>query len=362
MENQKIRILIKRITFSLLFFGITTMNNAQDFQIKHIYTPVVKTLGQHSTVVTFPVYYPIAISNDDYVLTKNLSGIFSIKSDEFGIFKAPLTEEMKRRMIEVNRILGIPKIEKFLATKNKERDFIYVLDNNTSRQKNGTIEGFQIYDKWNTDEFIKHGKQSQVKHSKLISDFISDLEDIGYSKNTEKFADFYGTTNIIPKKEGLEVILTLKNVGPFDITFSNPSKWGDIIDLEEPFDENKIWYEVRLGAQCHEKSCWTRFALMPENLIKDDFKPEELARSDFKIESNGERNFRYLIPYNKITTTFTNGEVNTNRTKEGYIHFDQGLALKLTFWNMYVSFGDIFSKQVWKEEKSSQVKSWINLQ
>lgn len=55
---------------------------------------------------------------------------------------------------------------------------------------------------------------------------------------------------------------------------------------------------------------------MPENLIKDDFKPEELARSYFKIESNGERSFRYLIPYNKITTTFTNGEVNTNRTKK----------------------------------------------
>ena len=44
------------------------------------------------------------------------------------------------------------------------------------------------------------------------------------------------------EKEGLEVILTLKNVGPFDVTFSNPSHWGDIANLEEPFNENKIWY------------------------------------------------------------------------------------------------------------------------
>ena len=362
MENQKNRSLIKTIILYFLFLGIITMSYAEKFEIKHRYIQVEKTFNQTFNILMPPSYYGVTISNDDYVITKNLSGIFSVKSDDFGIFKAPLTEEMKRRMKEVNRILRIPKIEKILATTNEEKAFTYVLDNNTQREKNETIVGFKIYDRWDNDEFLKYGKQSQVKHSKLISDFISDLEDIGYSKNNEKFADFYGTTNIIPKKEGLEVILTLKNVGPFDITFSNPSKWGDIVDLEEPFDENKIWYEVRLGAQCHEKSCWTRFALMPENLIKDDFKAEELARSYFKIESNGERSFRYLIPYNKITTTFTNGEVNTNRTKEGYIHFDQGLALKLTFWNMYVSFGDIFSKQVWKEEKSSQVKGWINLQ
>ncbi len=30
---------------------------------------------------------------------------------------------------------------------------------------------------------------------------------------------------------------------------------------------------------------------------------------------------------------------------------------------MYINFGSIFSKEkVWKEEKSSQVKGWVNLE
>ncbi len=358
MDNQKISKLIKKITFCFLLFGITTMNYAENFKIKHRYVQV-----NHSFGIPMQTWkHEIFVSNDDYIVTGRLSDIFSIKSDDFGVFKVPLTADLKKTMYEVNKILRIPKIDKILATSKKEKDFYYVLDHDTPQKKYATIQGFEIYNKWNINEYLKYGKKNQANFSQKISDFIEDLDRFGYSKEKKKFADFYGTTNIIPRKEGLEVILTLKNVGPFDVTFSNPSHWGDIANLEEPFNENKIWYEVRLGAQCHEKSCWTRLALQSEYLIKNDFSPEELAKYYFILKSNSERNFRYLIPYNKITTTFTNGEINTNRTKEGYIHFDQGLALKLTFWNMDVDFGGVFSKRVWKEEKESQIKGWINLE
>lgn len=358
MDNQKISKLIKKITFCFLLFGITTMNYAEKFKIKHKYTDIVKTLSPPMSTSS----NTIVISNDDNIIIDHLTDVFSVKSDEFGIFKVPLTEAMKVKTKEVNQLLRMPYVEKLLATKNKEKSFSYVLDINTQREKFGTIEGLEITRDWNLEHFLKYGSTKQAKNSQKISQFYIDLIENYYSKDRFKFADFYGTTNIIPRKEGLEVILTLKNVGPFDVTFSNPSHWGDIANLEEPFNENKIWYEVRLGAQCHEKSCWTRLALQSEYLIKNDFSPEELAKYYFILKSNSERNFRYLIPYNKITTTFTNGEINSNRTKEGYIHFDQGLALKLTFWNMDVDFGGVFSKRVWKEEKESQIKGWINLE
>lgn len=359
MDNQKIRKLIKKIMFCFLLFGITTMNYAENFKIKHKYARINHTFG----IPMQTWQYIIVVSNNNDVITDTLSDTSLVmSSDKFGIYKTPLTTELKKRMFEVNKILRLPNIDKILATKKKEKDFHYVLDRDTVNQKYGTIDGFEIYYPWNINEYLKHGKKNHAKLSQQISDFVADLSLLGYSEARVKFADFYGIPNIIPKKEGLEVILTLKNVGPFDVTFSNPSHWGDIANLEEPFNENKIWYEVRLGAQCHENSCWTRLALQSEYLIKNDFSLEELAKYYFILKSNSERNFRYLIPYNKITTTFTNGEINSNRTKEGYIHFDQGLALKLTFWNMDVDFGGVFSKRVWKEEKESQIKGWINLE
>lgn len=362
MENQKNRSLIKTIILYFLFLGIITMSYAENFEIKHRYIQVEKTFNQTFNILMPPSYYGVTISNDDYVITKNLSGIFSVKSDDFGIFKAPLTEEMKRKMKEVNRILRIPKIEKILATTNEEKAFTYVLDNNTQREKNETIVGFKIYDRWDNDEFLKYGKQSQVKHSKLISDFISDLEDIGYSKNNEKFADFYGTTNIIPKKEGLEVILTLKNVGPFDVTLSNPKSWEAIPKVGEEVNTDKTWYEIVFGGLYKDVSWTTRFGLENKYLIKDELQSDQALYGSFIVKSNAERALRFLVPYKDIEFRSNTGLIDGNRTKERYVLLDYHAGVLDSSWSMYIDFGGIFSQRVWKAEKTSTVKGWINLE
>lgn len=45
MDNQKIRKLIKKITFCFLLFGITTMNYAENFMIKHSYVEINHSFG-----------------------------------------------------------------------------------------------------------------------------------------------------------------------------------------------------------------------------------------------------------------------------------------------------------------------------
>ena len=240
MENQKNRNLIKRIVFSLILFGITTMNYAEKFRIKHIYAPVVQVLGQHSTTVTFPVYYPIAISNDDYAITENLSDTFSIKSDDFGIYKVLLSEEMNERTKEINKILTMPNVEKILITNDPKRDLWYQLNKDQPKftmQK--FIKGFRRSNTIDLGDFHNQQERRKAQRTIQVSNYISDLAQIGYSKNKVKFADFYGTTNIIPKKEGLEVILTLKNVGPFDVTLSNPKEWEAIPKVGEEVNTDK---------------------------------------------------------------------------------------------------------------------------
>ena len=142
MDDQKIIKPIKSAIISLLLFGATTMIYADQFHIKHIYSPVVQVLGMHSQEVTFPVSYPIAISDDDYVIVENLRSIRSsiIDSDEFGIYKAPLSADMIKRKNEVNKILSIPRIENVLATNNQNNDLIYTLNNESKEQKNKGVD------------------------------------------------------------------------------------------------------------------------------------------------------------------------------------------------------------------------------
>ncbi|WP_227565801.1 hypothetical protein [Acinetobacter bereziniae] len=107
------------------------MNYAENFKIKHRYVQV-----NHSFGIPMQTWkHEIVVSNDDYIVTGRLSDIFSIKSDDFGVFKVPLTADLKKTLYEVNKILRIPKIDKILATSKKEKDFYYVLDHDTPQKK-----------------------------------------------------------------------------------------------------------------------------------------------------------------------------------------------------------------------------------
>lgn len=362
MDDQKIIKPIKSAIISLFLFGATTMSYAEHFHIKHIYSPIVQAPGIHSPTATIPVSYPIAISDDDYVIVGNLRSITSsiIDSDEFGIYKTPLSTDMRKRKNEVNKILGIPRIENVLATNNKNNDLAYTLDNESKQQKSEALRGFKVYSTWNTDEFLKYGKKSQVKSSQTISTFISDLEDLGESKDRVKFADFYGVTNIIPKKEGLEVDITFKNVGPFDVKFGN---FKDIEDIskDQYYDRyNKKWYELRIGGVYKEEGLWFRIFLLPDFLIKDCLSSDEISNGTITVKSNSERIIKFLVPYKNIKAKPSSAKADINRTKEGYILLDHNAAIVQSNWNMRVSFG-LFSEETWKEEKPVQIKDWVNL-
>ena len=363
MENKKIRILIKRIAFSLILFGITTMNYAENFRVKHIYAPVVQVLGQHSTTVTFPVYYPIAISNDDYAITENLSDAFSIKSDDFGIYKVPLSKEMKEKTKEINKILTMPDIEKTLITNDSKSDLWYQLNKDQPKltmQK--FIKGFRRSNTIDLDDFHNLKERRKAQRTIQVSNYISDLAQIGYSKNKVKFADFYGAINIIPKKEGLEVILTLKNVGPFDVTLSNPKEWEAIPKVGDEVNTDKTWYEVVFGGLYKDVSWTTRFGLENKYLIKDELQSDQALYGSFIVKSNTERTLRFLVPYKDIEFRSNTGLIDGNRTKEGYVLLDYHAGVLDSSWIMNIDFGGVFSQRVWKEEKNSTVKSWINLQ
>lgn len=119
---------------------------------------------------------------------------------------------------------------------------------------------------------------------------------------------------------------------------------------------------LKLGGLYNDLGCWIRILLLSDYLIKDNLTQNELKGSSLEVKSNSEKIIKFLVPYKKIKVELTNGEIDTNRTKEGYIHFDHNAAIILSDWSMHIDFGSIFSQRVWKEEKSSQVKGWINLQ
>ena len=177
-----------------------------------------------------------------------------------------------------------------------------------------------------------------------------------------KFADFYGTTNIFPKSNGLEVILALKNVGPFDVTITNPKEWGEIPKVGEDVNTDHTWYEIVFGGLYKDISWTTRFGLESKYLIKDEIQSVKALHGDFVIKSNSIRVLRFLIPYQDIKFRSNTGEIDGNRTKQGYVLLDYQAGVLDSNWNMHVNFGNFFSKRTWKEEKSSQVKSWVNLE
>ncbi len=76
MDNQKISKLIKKITFCFLLFGITTMNYAEKFKIKHKYTDIVKTVLSPPMSTSSNT---IVISNDDNIIIDHLTDVFSSK-------------------------------------------------------------------------------------------------------------------------------------------------------------------------------------------------------------------------------------------------------------------------------------------
>ena len=359
MENQKIRVLTQIIALSFLFCGITTMNYAENFNIKYSYTDVVKTINPPMSIS----YNTIAISNDNSIVIDHLSDVFSIKSDEFGIYKTPLSEEMKVKMQEINKLLRVSNIEKILATDNEKRDFIYVLDNdNVQFRKQKIIKGLEIVENWDKNQFLKYGNPKQAQSSQKISQFYIDLVKNFHSQPKVKVADFYGTTNIIPKKEGLEVILTLKNVGPFDVTLSNPKSWEAIPKVGEEVNTDKTWYEIVFGGLYKDVSWTTRFGLENKYLIKDELQSDQALYGSFIVKSNSERTLRFLVPYQDIQFRSNTGLIDGNRTKEGYILLDYHAGVLDSSWIMYIDFGGIFSQRVWKAEKTSTVKGWINLE
>lgn len=363
MGNQKIINGIKQIAFSFFFFGITTMNHAENFEIKHIYTPVVKVLGQHSSAVTFPVYYPIAISNDNYVITENLSDTFAIKSEDFGIYKTPLTEDMKKRMNEVNKILRMPYVKKMVLTNDPKRDLWYQLDiNNLQIKMNKYIEGFQRTDTISLENFHSQPERKKAERTIQISNYISDLAKVGYSGNKKKLADFYGITNIIPKKEGLEVTVTLRNIGPFDVEVNSPKEWGGIPKVGEEVNTDKTWYEIIFGGLYKDISWTTRFGLENKYLIKNELQSDKALYGYFIVKSNSERKLCFLVPYQDIEFRSNTGEIDGNRTKEGYVLLDYHTGVLDSSWSMHVNFGDVFSQRTWKEEKTATVKGWVNLE
>ncbi|RKG40827.1 hypothetical protein [Acinetobacter rongchengensis] len=346
----------KKLLSFFLFFGITITSYADDFQIKHIYVPIVRIYTPPMSTARFP----IAISTDNDVITAEING--KVSNDDFGVFKTPLSIEMKNRMLEINRLLRLPHIEKILITNNPNGDFWYKLDvNHSELTKQNLLKDFEVDDHAKTESSNKSHNLKE-KNSQAISQYFFDLVDIGYSKDKVKFADFYGITNIIPKDYGLLVVLTLKNVGPFDVTLSNPKEWQDILKDEFYEKYEKKWYELNIGGLYKGEGCWMHFTLLPKYLIKEDLNQEELSGDSLKISSNSERVIRFLIPYKEIKVKLNNGDVDTNRTKEGYIHLDHNAAIILSNWNLDISFGDLFSKRTWKEEKSSQVKGWVNLE
>lgn len=355
MGNQKNRCLIKKTIISFLILGITTMNYADNFQIKHIYAPIVRIFTPPMSTASFP----IAISTDNDVITADING--KVSNDDFGVFKTPLSVEMKSKMIQINRLLRLPHIEKNLITNNPRGDFWYKLDvNHPEVTKQNLLKDFEIDDHVKT-ESPKNSQSLKEKNSQAISQYFFDLVNIGYSKDKVKFADFYGITNITTKEYGLLVILTLKNVGPFDVTLTNPKEWQDILSDEYYDKYEKKWYELNIGGLYKGEGCWMNFTLLPSYLVKEDLSQNELSGDTLMIKSNSERVIRFLIPYKDIKVKLNNGEVDTNRTKEGYIHLDHNAAIILSNWNLDISFGNLFSKRTWKEEKSSQVKGWVNL-
>ena len=351
----------KLLTFFLLF-GITTINYAENFYIKHEYTQVFKTFDPPMSIW----YDKIAISNDDYIITDRLSDISRIESDVFGVYKTPLTIEMKKRMVEINKLFRLPHIEEILATSNKQRDFIYVLDMNNTEMKQiemiKMISGLEVTSDWDLDKFLKYGNRSQAKNHEKISQFIIDLIDNGISKNKVKFADFYGTTNILPKNNGLEVTLTLKNIGPFDVTITNPKEWGEIPKVGEDVNTDHFWYEIIFGGLYKDISWTTRFGLEGKYLIKDEFQSEKALQGYFVIKSNSVRVVRFLIPYKEIKFRSNTGEIDGNRTKQGYVLLDYQAGVLDSSWNLDIYFGNLFSDRTWKEEKTSLVKGWVNLE
>ena len=361
MGNQKIKHLIFKIfTFIFIFLGQMTMSYAENFDVKHLYSRTIKSIGiPYSETV-----YTTVISTDDNIITENLISMMSekIDSDTFGIFKSPLSEKMKQRTIEINQFLNFKSIEEKLTVDNDQFDFYYRININRPQiTRSKLIGGFNFdLDLQYRNSNIQKEREKE-KNTLKINQYLSDLGVNGRSQKT-KFADFYGIANIIPKDYGLLVVLTLKNVGPFDVTLTNPKEWQDILKDEFYEKYEKKWYELNIGGLYKGEGCWMRFTLLPKYLIKEDLNQEELSGDSLKISSNSERVIRFLIPYKEIKVKLNNGDVDTNRTKEGYIHLDHNAAIILSNWNLDISFGDLFSKRTWKEEKSSQVKGWVNLE
>lgn len=169
------------------------------------------------------------------------------------------------------------------------------------------------------------------------------------------------TLFLIPKKEGLEVILTLKNVGPFDVTLSNPKEWEAIPKVGEEVNTDKTWYEVVFGGLYRDVSWTTRFGLENKYLIKDELHPDQALHDYFIVKSNSERTLRFLVPYQYIQFRSNTGLIDGNRTKEGYV-LDYQAGVLDSSWSMYINFRGFSSKRVWKAEKTSTVKGWVNLQ
>ncbi|RKG40828.1 hypothetical protein [Acinetobacter rongchengensis] len=357
MGNQKIKYLIKKILISFLFFGITTMNYADNFQIKHIYTINTYILSHHISSSSSS----IVISSNNDVITDNLSGIFEIQSNEFGIFKVPLNTEMKQKMLDVNKLLRMPYIEKNLITNNPERGFSYQLNvDQPEIMKSQFIQGLQRNE--NINNFNTQQERNKAQHTIKVNDFIMDLVLYGISKNKVKFADFYGTTNIFPKSNGLEVILALKNVGPFDVTITNPKEWGEIPKVGEDVNTDHTWYEIVFGGLYKDISWTTRFGLESKYLIKDEIQSEKVLHGDFVIKSNSIRVLRFLIPYQDIKFRSNTGEIDGNRTKQGYVLLDYQAGVLDSNWNFDINFGGVFSDRTWKVEKTSLVRGWVNLE
>ena len=337
------------------------MSYAEYFHIKHIYSPIVQVFGMHSQEVTFPVSYPIAISDDGYVIVENLRSITSsiIDSDEFGIYKAPLSTDMRQRKNEVNKTLSMPYIENALITDDPKSDLQYQLNIDQPNAVEKLIKGFKRSDNISLVNYKGRKKQS-AERTIRISDYISDLAEVGYGKDRVKFADFYGVPSITPKKEGLEIALTFKNVGPFDVKFGNLKDLEDI-SKDQYYDRyNKKWYEIRIGGVYKEDGLWFRFFLLPDYLIKDCLSSHEISNGTITVKSNSEKIIKFLVPYKNIKAKPSGVKADVNRTKEGYILLDHNAAIVQSNWNMRVSFG-LFSQETWKEEKSVQIKDWINL-
>lgn len=325
--------MLKIYILIILIWG-TTMTHAEDLfnRVKYLYT--------YDRIR--PEHYPqpdgnLLISQQNSLIYSNLIGYDDYKDKnnaEFGVYEVTLNSEQLKIIEEMNSIFRSKSNEEYLNNKNSQYKISF---GEWGKDSKWTVRSInkkfpnQLY--VINDNYPEVTKNRLKDINKIINGFNQMVENNAIAKRISTL-EMNNSVSFIKKDDGLEVVVSFKNIGDYNINITNPYLWREepktmILNNKK---EYTCWYGFSIGGMYKDEYKDSHISLIPKYLNLDKIKISlSEDEENLAISPNETVYLYYFIPSNEIQFLKDMNDLNSDKFNFDFKLFDSSDYLSSSY-------------------------------